>query len=231
MKTYIYTLSHPLTGEIKYIGKTINIKSRQYSHNNLKICKSRINRKNSWIISLNLKGLKPVFSVIKECYGDDWVKEEMDLIKYCRDIGMNILNHTDGGEGCLNKKGLSINHKIKISKSCFLSNKKIKDEDILRICDFINKGFSYKQIKDEIFINENLYYNIISGRRYRHITNGIICYRNKNNYNCKCVIEKDDKGNLVKEYKSIKNFIEEKKITYDRYLRMLKNGLVEKLYP
>jgi excinuclease UvrABC nuclease subunit len=30
--TYIYSLEHPLTGEIRYIGKTRSLKQRYYSH-------------------------------------------------------------------------------------------------------------------------------------------------------------------------------------------------------
>jgi hypothetical protein len=34
MITYIYTLSHPITGEVKYVGKTVNPKQRKHNHSN-----------------------------------------------------------------------------------------------------------------------------------------------------------------------------------------------------
>ena len=56
MKYYIYTLSHPITNEVKYIGKTNNISKRYSAHLNDK-SKSY---KNSWIKSLLNEDLLPV---------------------------------------------------------------------------------------------------------------------------------------------------------------------------
>ncbi len=47
MTHYIYTLSDPNTNEVRYVGKTINIKRRYKQH---LYDKRQTSHKNSWII-------------------------------------------------------------------------------------------------------------------------------------------------------------------------------------
>lgn len=99
MITYIYTLSHPITNEIKYVGKTINLKQRLSAH----ISDAKINKKNNlvstWIKSLLNQNLKPNIEVIDETYHDDWSKLEQYWISQFKTWGFNIKNITLGGEG------------------------------------------------------------------------------------------------------------------------------------
>jgi predicted GIY-YIG superfamily endonuclease len=56
-KYYIYTLSDPITNEIRYIGYSKDPKKRYANH----LCISKLkSKKNSWIKSLKNKGLKPI---------------------------------------------------------------------------------------------------------------------------------------------------------------------------
>ena len=61
-KIYIYTLSDPNNGEIKYVGKTNNVKRRYRDH----IRESKIGKtyKCNWIKNLSDK---PVIEIIDEC--------------------------------------------------------------------------------------------------------------------------------------------------------------------
>ncbi len=94
---YIYTLSHPVTNEVRYIGKTINIKRRYKQHLYDKRTKSY---KCSWIISLRDIGLKPIMNIIEECTDENWEDRERYWIKQYD----NLTNTKEGGNGGDNYK-------------------------------------------------------------------------------------------------------------------------------
>ena len=102
----IYTLNHPLTNEIRYVGQTCQeLKSRLKKHlyciNNKK---DRSHRRN-WIKSLLDMNLCPKIVLIEE----NLDKEKCDIlekeyIKKFKELGLNLLNMTDGGEGSIGFK-------------------------------------------------------------------------------------------------------------------------------
>ncbi len=94
---YIYRLLHPITKEIKYIGKTSNVQLRLKRH-----IDQRNNGKGyskSWIISLHNVGLKPIIEVIEECLPSIVNSREIYWISYYQSIGCNLCNLTKGGDG------------------------------------------------------------------------------------------------------------------------------------
>lgn len=95
MKIYIYTLSDPITNEVRYVGKTNNLKTRFYNH--LKAKKKSF--LSSWIINLKNKNLKPIIEVIDECGLEDWDFFEKYWISQFKTWGFNLTNLTEGGEG------------------------------------------------------------------------------------------------------------------------------------
>lgn len=107
---YIYTLSDPISSEIKYVGKSINIKNRYMQH--IKNCKKEHTLKCEWVKSLLDKGLKPKIFVIDELMYDDWQFWEKYWISQLKTWGFNLLNSTEGGDGVtyhseLTKKNIS----------------------------------------------------------------------------------------------------------------------------
>ena len=54
--TFIYTLSNPITKEVRYIGKTVNIKDRYRQHIGKRLLDN--SHKNNWISSLIKEGCK-----------------------------------------------------------------------------------------------------------------------------------------------------------------------------
>lgn len=102
MITYIYTLSDPNTGVIKYVGKTVNIKQRYSAH----VSDARIGKKNNlvsnWIKSLLNKGLKPTMEIIDEVQGD-WEWLEQYWISQFRTWGFKLKNTCDGGGGSVGR--------------------------------------------------------------------------------------------------------------------------------
>jgi group I intron endonuclease len=87
--TYIYTLSHPITKEVRYVGKTINIKRRYYDH----LYRDGNTHKHHWVKSLLAEGLKPIMTIIEEC-PDNWEEREIFWITQFD----NLTNLTKGGE-------------------------------------------------------------------------------------------------------------------------------------
>jgi group I intron endonuclease len=97
--TYIYTLSDPRTGEVRYVGKSVDPTKRLEKH----ISDAKQKLKNSyvqnWIRSLVNIGIIPVQEVIEKC-GEDWVERETFWIAHYRALpNAQMTNVTDGGEG------------------------------------------------------------------------------------------------------------------------------------
>jgi hypothetical protein len=108
--TYIYGLVDPRSNEIKYIGKSLDAKSRLVKH---LYEASRIDRKtaaqpkNKWIRSLLENGLTPTLTILEKVLEDgDWVKAERKWILFGRTQQWNLVNISKGGEGL---RGASIN--------------------------------------------------------------------------------------------------------------------------
>lgn len=100
MKTiYIYTLSCPISKEIRYVGKTISIKKRLQSHlDYAKNPKRKRRHVSDWILSLLNQNLKPIITIIEETDEDNWAHREMYWIKHFKSLHFNLCNLTDGGE-------------------------------------------------------------------------------------------------------------------------------------
>jgi hypothetical protein len=97
----IYTLSDPHTEEIRYVGKTVETLNKRLSKHTSNI--KNLNEKNHrafWIKSLVQKGLKPIIRLIEEVPFEIWEEREKYWIKYYRDLGLNLVNSTDGGDTC-----------------------------------------------------------------------------------------------------------------------------------
>ncbi len=99
MKIYIYTLSDPLSKEIKYVGKTKSIKRRLQSHIDYAKNTQRKRRYvTDWILGLLEQELKPMITIIEETDEDNWTKREIYWIAHFKSLGFKICNLTNGGE-------------------------------------------------------------------------------------------------------------------------------------
>lgn len=99
-KVIIYTLADPRTGEVRYVGKTENLKSRFYSH----LRDHGLNYKCRWVKSLLKCGILPNIEVLEEIESSDdsdWQECESFWISYLRFLGVRLANSKSGGEiGC-----------------------------------------------------------------------------------------------------------------------------------
>jgi hypothetical protein len=95
-QTIIYALCDPDTIEVRYVGKTTNLKRRIYEHLHRKDCAHTPVRR--WVAKLQRGGKQPVVCVIEVC-GDDWAARERHWIAAYRADGGRMLNLSDGGDG------------------------------------------------------------------------------------------------------------------------------------
>jgi hypothetical protein len=95
----IYGLLEPNTHEIKYIGKTINLKERVRKHlQPSKLVKK--NYKNNWLNKLIKNNERPIVVVLENCSSEENLNDaEIKWISHYLDIGCSLTNATIGGDG------------------------------------------------------------------------------------------------------------------------------------
>ena len=99
-KTYIYSLSCPLGGTVKYIGKANNPKERFRKHKNLADKNTGDNiLKNKWIKELLDKNLLPILDIIEEVDITEWKIKEKFYINLYKENGAELFNICGGGNG------------------------------------------------------------------------------------------------------------------------------------
>lgn len=123
----IYSLKDPLTNEIRYVGKTVNVKRRMYLH--IAEAKTSKTHKAKWVNKLLESGVKPILEILEVVDDDCWEFWEKYWISQMRSWGFKLCNLTGGGDGV---KFWSEEMKInmsKIKKGCSVWNKGIGMSD------------------------------------------------------------------------------------------------------
>ncbi len=96
MDVFIYSLTDPRTGEIRYVGKAMDVNIRYSRH----LQTRDKSHKTNWIKSLLKLGLKPEMEILESFYcsdDNDWQESERWWISYLRFIGCNLTNMDLGG--------------------------------------------------------------------------------------------------------------------------------------
>ena len=140
--TFIYTLSNPITKEVRYIGKTVNIKDRYRQHIGKRLLDN--SHKNNWISSLINAGLQPIIEVLDIVEHSEWEFWEKYWISQFKTCGFDLTNATEGGEcgSCGNRE--SINKMVKTRK---LNNSYKRSEE------------SKNSLSDKYKLDGNPFYN------------------------------------------------------------------------
>lgn len=91
--TRIYTLSDPLTGLVRYVGKTRDPKQRMRNH----FSKRENTHKGNWIEALRRQGLSPEVTFIDEVPTEEWSFWEQHWIQTFLGWGFPLTNMNAGG--------------------------------------------------------------------------------------------------------------------------------------
>ena len=145
--TFIYVLKCPLSGEVRYVGKTNNPQERYREHMN--IAHGEGTYRYNWVMSLRKKNLRPILEIIKEVSVDEWKYWEKYFIKYYINIGCKLVNYGKGGEG------LGFGNQTSFKSGMVPWNKGIKQK-IIKKCSYelCGKEFSPKD-KRRVFCSRS----------------------------------------------------------------------------
>jgi hypothetical protein len=101
--TYIYALSDPDTNNIRYIGKSDNPRKRYQNH--LVPSREANYHKEVWVKSLRKKDRKPIMSIVCSVDRNEWEDAEKYFIWLFRELGFDLTNSSEGGQGTNNPSG------------------------------------------------------------------------------------------------------------------------------
>lgn len=94
---YIYSLSDPESGDVKYVGATVNPMKRLSVH-----CSPSARKGvelGHWLSGLLNRGVRPVLCVLERVDGPEWGERETWWIQRYRERGHELLNRNAGGDG------------------------------------------------------------------------------------------------------------------------------------
>lgn len=104
----IYLLSDSTTGEVRYVGKTINPEKRLREHIRRARTKSenvRRTHNDNWINALLSVGVEPSLVCLETGEGiDTWQEAEKRWIAYYREQGCDLVNIKEGGNGSSDRR-------------------------------------------------------------------------------------------------------------------------------
>ena len=95
----VYTLSHPRTAIVRYVGSTTQTPQTRLKRHIGQSVEMRT-AKDRWIASLLRSGGVPVIRVIESGFGEGMAEAEQRWIAHYRKNGARLTNKTAGGEGC-----------------------------------------------------------------------------------------------------------------------------------
>lgn len=96
---YVYVLTDPrYPDDVRYVGVTVNPQRRMREHI-LEAKNGKRSHRANWIRSLLNDELLPIMAEIDETNNEEWQQCEVAWIAYYREMGCDLVNSTDGGEG------------------------------------------------------------------------------------------------------------------------------------
>ena len=97
----IYTLAHPITNEVRYVGKTVNgLKQRLIEH----IKHKPKTYLHNWIKNLKKQNLEPKIELLETTDSNNWEESERYWIAQFKAWGFRLVNNCLGGQGAAGRK-------------------------------------------------------------------------------------------------------------------------------
>lgn len=172
-KAYIYCLKDT-EGNIRYIGKTINIKKRLSSHiNEAKRGKSR-RHVCHWIKQLITNNQLPIIEIIEVCDDSNWQEKEIYWINHYRAILDKLCNNANGGLGGSGKKNYTKEELEERAISASTRFSRFNNNEKQHIWTLIQENKSIEDIK-LIYPNytRHIHFQVSNGRQWNDITGKI----------------------------------------------------------
>lgn len=189
-RCWIYALCDPETGEVRYVGRTDDIKRRLAIH--LSAARSSGPRTHcaNWIRSLLLQGKEPDVDVLDYVPVDQAHHMEREYIALWRYlIGDRLTNLTDGGDGLLNPSpevrakmsasakargtnagqalGLDRGRRARFGeKNC---NAVLTETEVFAIRHQAEDGWTFQELADEYGVAIGTIAPIVYGTTWRHV--------------------------------------------------------------
>ena len=206
-KTYIYSLAHPITEEIRYVGKTNNLIQRLQVH----LRDKAKTHKTNWIKSLLLNKMIPLIDVIDEVPVSEWGFWEKHYISLYKSWGFNLTNMADGGVG--GDTGAEANEKRKKSLNGHFVSQQTRDK-------IGSKNLGTKRTQDVVDKMSASHKTAFLEGRKNHLKNF-----NKGTSNPRAfkVVQKNIDGTVVKIWDYAKLAIKELGLSYTAITRCLHN--------
>ena len=200
----IYTLSHPVTNEIRYVGKTTETLEKRLKRHFYE-SKQKSCHRHFWINSLTNEGLIPKIEIVDEVAEDNWQFWETYWISQFKNWGFNLVNLTLGGEG-FNWKGKTHSEKSKQKMSESKSGKPSWNK---------NKNLS-----------ESHKVNLSNSHMGKKLSKESI---NKRNESVRIPVSLiDSSGNVIKNFIGITQASRDLGLAYDQIAKIIETGIPSK---
>ncbi len=148
-KVKIYTLSDPITFEVRYVGITTNTLEYRYKRH---FYDKKNYKKNKWFKQLKSKSMMPIIEEIDVVDFDGWQFWEKWYISLFKTFGFDLVNLTEGGEGMFGYKHTEAT-KLKIKEK---RKMQIFTEDTRKKLSKVRIGNSYALGKKHSKFKNNL---------------------------------------------------------------------------
>jgi GIY-YIG catalytic domain len=160
----IYALCEPETGEVRYIGKTRNLRKRQLQHLRPSSLERR-SRRSSWLKNLLARGLQPMVCILQEVPVEQEDELERWWIAVYRPNG-RLTNETDGGDGVTNPPA---------EVRALIGNRRITAADARRIRERVAAGeSSMVALATEYGVSRHAIGNLVRGQTWPQVGGPIV---------------------------------------------------------
>lgn len=189
-RCWIYGLCDPETGELRYVGRTDDVKRRLAIHLSAARAPGPRTHCANWIRSLLLQGKEPDVDVLDFVPAEDAHHMEREYIALWRYlIGDRLTNLTDGGDGLLNpspevRARMSASAKARGTSQSQLdgldkgrrarfgeknSMAVLTETDVFAIRHQAEDGWTFQELADEYGVAIGTIQPIVYGRTWRHV--------------------------------------------------------------
>lgn len=205
----IYTLNHPITGEVRYVGKTIQSLNKRLNGHIYKVGNTHTI---CWIKSLKKLGLTPNIELLDTCSTNNWKFWESFWIELFKSWNINLTNHSTGGEG---RENVRLTEEQKLHLSKIKKGRQFTPEHMNKLREGLRNyyismrsasKFKYQQakiIKPKYIMTLQHNLNISKALKGRKVSSDVI--KNMSNGHKKSILQIDSNGVIIKEWESAKD--------------------------